>query len=91
MAYTFLSHAAILLRLMGSYHNTHGEPKIYPGLLHHAELCPRRTVMFHLLWTYIETTNITKIISWEFTASSHWHSCFKMKNSEQVLKSCDCS
>lgn len=47
--------------------------------VHCAELYPRHNVTFHLLWTYTETTNITKIISWKFTASFHWHSCFKIK------------
>jgi hypothetical protein len=79
---------------IGSYHNTHGNAKIYPDLrlalrsmlLRFAKPRHRQSVVFHLFWAYAEKVNVTKIIGWKFTAFSRRHYCFKTKNTEQVLK-----
>lgn len=94
MAYTFLNHTAIFLRQIGSY-NTHRKPIIYPGLWQalQSTLCTL-CITSSQAQCYVSPAlglyrihNITKIISWKSTASSHWYFCFKMKNTEQVLKS----
>lgn len=95
MAYTFLSHTAIFLRQIGSYHNTHRVPIIYPGLWQalQSTLCTTCRTSSQAQY-YVSpaldlhrTHKHNKNNQLESTASSRWYCCFKMKNNEQVLKS----